>query len=221
MSEETSKIVDAFLRECRALCDAPPGRCITCADDDVAFNGTRTRTVSKMVLGAVVHIAGVIQRRLRCHRCRQRWTRPPPETTARIHFQACVITSAIAHLASGASTAAVAARHDCDRRSVRRFVDRVASAGDPAEIARELTAALDEPVLPVPPIAERAAPLSVKTARNLMRAISLIVLLEALGGVRGTEPPALGAFLRERAAPAVVPGDAQREPRCRDPPSGS
>jgi hypothetical protein len=217
MSEETSKIVDAFLSECRALADAPPDRCIRCDSDDVSFNGTNTRSLSKLVLGVVVYIGGVMQRRLRCRPCQQRWLRRPAEVLPRAHYQACVISSAVAELAAGAATTAVASTHECDRRTVRRFVDRVASAGDPADVARELTAAVDAPVLPAVPVVERRAPLGLNTVRQLARAMSLLVLLDALGSVRGQEPPALGAFLRERAA--VVPGDAQRKPRARDPPS--
>lgn len=219
MSEEASKFVDAFLAECRALCDAAPGRCVRCTADDVIFDGTHTRSVSKMVLGAVVHIVGIVQRRLRCRSCRQRWTRRPPEILARVHYQACIVSSAVVELAAGATTTAVASAHECDRSTVRRFVDRVANAGDPAEIARELMDLVDEPVLPATPVVEREASLAPKTAQHLIRAMSLLVLLEALASVRGQEPPALGAFLRERAARVVIPHDAQRQPRSRDPPS--
>lgn len=132
-----------------------------------------------------------------------------------------MIASAVAELAAGASTTAVAAGHGCDRRTVRRFVERVASAGEPAEVARELTAAVDEPVLPKSSVAERSAPLSARCAAQLKQAIVLLELVEALGSVRGREPPALGWFLAERVPAVVINDDAQRQRRCRDPPSGS
>lgn len=138
-----------------------------------------------------------------------------------MHYQACVIASAVAELASGASTTSVAGAHGCDRRTVRRFVERVAMAGDPAELARELTDIVDEPVLPAAPIAERRASLSAKCAAQLKQALELLVLVEALGNVRGYEPPALGWFLAARSPAVAVRGDAQRATRCRDPPSMS
>lgn len=171
------------------------------------------------MLGAVTYIGGVPQRRHRCADCGRGWLRRPPDVLERVHFQACVIASAVAELAAGTTTTAVAATHGCDRRTVRRFVERVATAGDPGEVARELTAFVDEPVLPQTPIAERGTPLSAKCAEQLKQALVLLELVEALGSVQGKEPPALGWFLAERATARVINGDAQRPTRCRDPPS--
>lgn len=181
------------------------------------FNGSYTRSASKKILDAVVHIAGILQRRLRCRACGFGWVRRSEEIIARAHYQACVIASAVAELAIGTSTTAVATAHGCDRRTLRRFVERVAAAGDPAEIARELTALVDGPVLPKTPLKERAVPL--KCAAQLKQALVLLELIEALGSVQGKEPPALGWFLAESAAARVINGDAQRTTRCRDPPS--
>lgn len=137
-----------------------------------------------------VFVSDIPVRKLRCGDCRARWSHRPDGLTGRGHYQACVVSRAVARtVLDGAPRAEIARDHGCHPRTLGRWVARVAAIASPARLARILLAAAGVPVLPAPPVARPS-----RSARWMAlgtRAVAVLALLEALAGLHGLEPPAL------------------------------
>jgi hypothetical protein len=112
------------------------------------------------------------------------------------------------------STSTVGARHGCDRRTVRRWVARVASIVEPSLLAAALLATTGEPALPPLPLAPTRT--CGRLGDLLLRAVVVLALLEALASALILEPPAL---VHATTMLATVPADAQRLQNRGDPAS--
>ena len=217
MSDAAGIIVEDFHARCEKLAFTRPKACVFCAGG-LVFNGFSIRSASMIVDDDVRYIPEILQRRLLCKRCNTRVLLRPPELLPRVHYQACVLTSAVVELAQGATTVDVAEHHGCDRRSVRRFVARIAATGEPHVVASEVAAVVDEPVIPKIELAERAFPLAPATMRDLRCAHALLVLVEALGSARGEEPRVLRPFMRAASPCPTMPSEfvSRADPRFSD-----
>jgi transposase-like protein len=159
-------------------------------------------------------MSDVGQRRKRCSVCKQRWIHSPEGVTSRAQYQPCVVSYAISTLGteSEASTASVAAEIGCAPSTVRRWAARVAAVAEPSVLASALVEEAGEPVLPKLPTALAAPQRSPRLRALLLRAVAVLVLLEALASVRGYAPPGLAHAAH--FIPAVAPS-----PRIRGDPS--
>jgi hypothetical protein len=177
------------------------GPCPQCHSERVWHDGIRYRKATLLVEDQVEHVADVPVRRLRCAPCSHRWTYPPAGISSRAHYQSCVVSHAVAAFAAPqARPSTVADAHHCNRSTIGRWVARVAALVEPAKLAHTLIREAGQPVLP-PPLTP--------TAHGLVaRALEVLGLLEALGSLRGLEPPAL-AHLTE-LLPAFAPPTALR-----------
>jgi hypothetical protein len=177
------------------------GRCPRCSSLRVWRNGTRARTVSVLDDEQAVFVGDVPVRKLRCGDCRARWSHLPEGLTGRVHYQACVVSRAVARtVLDGAPRAEIARDHGCHPRTLGRWVARVAAIASPARLARILLAAAGTPVLPALPVSRPS-----RSARWMAlgtRAVAVLALLEALASLHGLEPPALAH------AGWLVPADA-------------
>ncbi len=191
------------------------GCCIQCGRSRVWHSGTRTRKASLLDEGFV---ADIPERRLKCRDCRVSWVHSPEGISSRAHYQPCVVSHALETMAREPETSAaeIAAAHGCHRRTLGRWIDRVAGVAEPAQLAAAIVTEADAPVLPAIPT-EVARPGGAHAHKRLLRALVMLALLEALASLRGLEPPALAhaaAFTAVRTIPANAPG-----PRSRGDPS--
>jgi transposase-like protein len=152
-------------------------------------------------------------RRLRCRDCCKRWLHAPAEITTRAHYQPCVVAAAVASdvLDGDRSTKDVAREHGCDRRTVRRWIDRVAQVAKPAELSERLLGESTVPALPTPPPVIPARR-SARLAAVCLRAVWVLALLEALASLRGLAPPGLAhahQFIPANATPTEIRSPAQ------------
>jgi hypothetical protein len=192
-------------------------RCGRCGSPRVWYSGTRTRKASLLDEGFVPDIP---TRQLRCRDCRLSWFHPPEGISSRAHYQPCVVSHALERMAAEPDTTAaeIAAGVGCHRRTLGRWVDRVAAVAEPAQLAAAIVAAADAPVLPAVPT-EVQRPGRRHVHKLLLRALAVLALLEALASLRGLEPPALAhaaTLTAVRAVPADAPGARSRgDPRSR------
>ena len=141
----------------------------------------------------VRRVIDVLRRRARCsdRRCAAgSWTIYPAGVYPHRSYQLCVVASAVAEVCvAGGRRRAAAARHDCSRRSVSRWVRWTARLASPMDLAR-LCARLDPEGLPPP---------TPSTAEGeVSRAASVLRLLDHLGDVllrRGLPLPGRGPGL--------------------------
>jgi hypothetical protein len=97
----------------------------------------------------------------------------------------------------------VAHRSGCDRRTVGRWVVRVAALAEPATLSRRLLAESAVAVVPQPPVTvPRRRRSAARTALGL-RAVWVLALLEALASFHALAPP--GYAHAGRLVPAVAP----------------
>jgi len=138
-----------------------------------------------------VFVSDVPVRRLQCAACRTRWSHQPEGGTGRVHYQACVVSRAVARavLDAAAPRADIARDHGCHRRTLGRWIARVAAIAEPASLSRVLLTAADAPVLPTLPVSRPSR--SARLVALGTRAVAVLVLLEALASLHGLEPPAL------------------------------
>lgn len=137
-----------------------------------------------------VFVDDVRVRKLQCGDCGARWTHLPDGLTGRIHYQACVVSRAVVRtVTERAPRAEIARDHGCHRRTLGRWVARVAAIASPARLARILLAAAGAPVLPAPPVSRPSQ--SARWMELGTRAVAVLALLEALASLHGLEPPAL------------------------------
>jgi hypothetical protein len=179
------------------------GRCPQCDGERVWHNGLRRRKATLREGEQTVFVADIPVRRLRCGDCRKRWSRAPEGVVSRAHYQPCVVAEAVTGdvLDVEASDAAVAKEHGCHRRTILRWVVRVAHAAEPAALMRLLLKESDAPVIPTPPPTVRPRR-SVSLFALSQRAVQVLCLLEALCSLRGLPPP--GLLHAARFVPAVV-----------------
>ena len=180
------------------------GRCPRCGGARVWHNGIRLRKASLWDGETTRFVSDVPCRRLRCGDCSARWTHPPERVTRREHYQPCVVADAVSGVVAepGAVVSEIARTHGCHRRTLARWVARVATVTEPAELARALVAESDAPVVPHPP--ELMRPTRSERLKSLgARAVWVLALLEALASLRGLEPPALAHAAT--FVPAVAP----------------
>jgi transposase-like protein len=204
----------------RALLDRGP--CIRCQGVRIRFGGTRTRKATLMIEGAPVFVPDIPERRLKCRSCRLQWTHAPEGISARAHYQPCVVGQALAMMEQEPDTtvAEIASAHGCHPRTLGRWVDRVADIAEPQELAAALVAIADAPVLPALS-AEIERPGGGHAHKRLLRALTVLALLEALASLHGLEPPALGHAreLTVQERPLTGPGPANAPgPRSRGDP---
>jgi len=178
------------------------GRCVDCDSSRIWFNGVRRRTASLLEGERTVFVDDVPVRRLRCRDCRRRFSRPAERVTSRGHQQPCVVSRAVAEtsLDRDATRATVACQHGCHRRTLHRWIARVAALAEPAALACTLVSESAAPTLPMVPALRPSR--SSQLAALAARAMTVLALLEALVSLRGLEPPALAH------APLFVPAVA-------------
>lgn len=166
--------------------------------------------------GSLVFVPDAQQRRKRCRECGARWVHRPEGISSRAHYQPCVVSHALGELGSNpaASTVTVAAEVGCAPSTIRRWGARVAALAKPAVLASALVEEAGEPVLPAIPVELAAPQRSPRLRALLLRALTVIALLEALASLRGLAPPALAhaSMLIPADAPSLVPRGDPRLP---------
>lgn len=177
-----------------------PGQCIYCGGARINFNGSRKRSASVLIVAAVVYLAELCCRRVKCAECKKSWTLRPPELVAHKHFQLCVTARAVSrYLFDPDSTlSGVGSEHNCSRKTVKRWLGWTAAMAEPAVLMRKLVEAADAPLVP----RLRAVGRLARKARNavgrgvLERAAEVLALMECLCSAWGLEPPGLRAVLQ-------------------------
>src|SRR5579872_3993375 len=181
------------------------GPCPHCHSGRVWHNGVRQRKVSLREAEQTVFIADVPVRRLRCGDCDWRWSLVPERVVSRAHYQPCVVAAAVAAhgLERGSRDTELARRYGCHRRTLLRWVGRVAQVAEPGQLARRLLQESDSPELPAPPPVRprRSAALQDRS----QRAVWVLALLEALASWMGLGAPGL-AHLGRLVPASVSPG---------------
>jgi hypothetical protein len=185
------------------------GRCPRCGSGRVWHNGVRLRKACLQCGDHTEHVADIPVRRLRCGDCSKRWSHAPEQIVTRGRNQPCVVAAAVtqAELDETARDTVVAREHGVDRRTLGRWVDRIAAVADPAALGARLVAESGAPVLPAPPLTVRPRRSPLRAARGL-RAVWVLFLLEALASLRGLAPPGLSHA--ERLVPAHAPPTGAR-----------
>ena len=180
------------------------------------FNGVRLRKATLLDGDEARDVGDVPVRRLKCGDCRLRWSRPADAVGSRGRVQACVVARAVMAMAYAVTgtLAEIARASGCHKRTLARFVARVAGLGEPAALARAVAIEAGAAVLPKWPTETRCTRVACVGERNA-RAGLVLVLLEALGSLRGLEPPAL-AHVR-----ILMPELVATAPGGGEPPSGS
>jgi hypothetical protein len=179
------------------------GRCPKCDGERVWHNGIRLRKAVLVDGDETIFVPDIPARRLRCAECGARWTHAPECVSSRGQHQPCVVARAVARLAfeDTVPVGAVAAEHRCHRRSLGRWLARVAGVADPAMLAAAVLRESATPVLPSPPVVVRRTP-SPRLLALMGRAVWVLALLEALATLHGLSPPGLAH------ARVLVPADA-------------
>lgn len=177
-------------------------------------DGRSPRSATLLVDTEMMFVPAVDQRRKRCGVCSARWVHRPDGISSRAHYQPCVVSHALSELGTdpAATTITVAETIACAPSTVRRWGARVAELADPAAIASAMVREADEPVLPQLPIEIASPQRSPRLRALLLRAIQVLVLLEALASLRGIAPPALAH------AAILIPANASGPGFQGDPP---
>lgn len=188
------------------------GRCLQCDSERVWYNGIRLRKATLRDGERSVFVADIPVRRLLCGECSARWSHPPTGVPTPAHYQPCVVSEAIVTdvLEQSACDSTVAQQHGCHRRTLLRWVERVAGLFLPAELMRRVLLEADSPVLPAPPPTVRP-----RRSAALMelgqRAVWVLCLLEVLTSLVGLPPPGLSQaprFLPAHVSPWEAAGEA-------------
>jgi transposase-like protein len=203
MSQETTPTL-ALLRARWAEQYAERPSCPHGCRGPVWHDGGRRRKATLQLDDSSVFVPDADQRRKVCAVCGSGWTHRPEGISSRAHYQPCVVSQALAALGSdpAASTVTVAAELGCAPSTIRRWSARVAALAEPAVLASALVEEAGEPVLPAVPVELAAPQRSPRLRALLLRALTVIALLEALASLRGLAPPALAH------APLLIPADA-------------
>ena len=182
------------------------GRCLQCDSERVWYNGIRLRKATLRDGDRSVFVAQIPVRRLLCGDCSARWSHPPTGVPTRAHYQPCVVSEAVVTdvLDDKVCDTTVAKEHGCHRRTLLRWVHRVARLAEPAELMRRVLLESDNPVLP-------AAPPTVRPRRSAalmalgQRAVWVLFLLEVMTSLVGLTPPGLShtsRFLPAHVSPS-------------------
>lgn len=194
---------------------ARPTGCEACGSDRVAWNGHGTRTASVHVGGRTEFLDDIRCRRVRCGTCRVSWMLRPSGLQARRHYQPCVVEAATSEYVSGETIrASVAQRHGCSRRTLGRWLGRLAAMGT-SRLSAWLAALTDRPLrLPLRRVVDLQRKAGTTAGRcRLELAAEVLGLVTALGEAMGLEPPVLGQVeARLAAAQSVIPGVARGSP---------
>jgi len=187
------------------------GRCPLCGGERVWHNGIRLRKATLRQDEQTVFAADIPVRRLCCGDCRARWSHAPDGVVSRAHYQPCVVAAAVARdvIQDKASDTEVAKEHGCHRRTVLRWVLRVAHVAEPAELMRRLMLESGAPVVPTPPPTARPRR-SAALFALCQRAVQVLCLLEALSSLHGLQPPGLAHAARFMPAPVSPTQAAHR-----------
>jgi transposase-like protein len=191
------------------------GWCPLCAGECVWHNGIRLRSATLVLGEQTVFVADIPVRRLRCGDCSARWSHAPEGVSTKAHYQPCVVSEAVAKdvLEAQTSDTQVAKEHGCHRRTVPRWISRVAQVAEPASLMRLVLLESGAPVIPaLPPVIRPRR--SSSLAALCQRAALVLCLLEALCSHRGLCPPGLG-HAQELVPALVSPSGAAREADCR------
>jgi transposase-like protein len=173
------------------------GRCRKCDSERVWYNGVRLRKATLRDAGQSVFVADIPVRRLLCGDCSARWSHPPTGVPTRAHYQPCVVSEAVVTdvLDQSVCDSTVAKEHGCHRRTLLRWVQRVARLAEPAELMRRVLLESETPVLPAAPPAVRPRRSAVLMAPG-QRAVWVLCLLEVLTSLVGLCPPGLSQASR-------------------------
>jgi transposase-like protein len=155
-----------------------------------------------------VFLTDIPVRRLRCGDCVWRWSVAPEGIVTPGHYQPCVVAPAVAAdvLEEGVTESQVARAFGCARRTVGRWVRRVAKLAEPGRLARRLVQETGTPVLPAPPYKVKARRSPVRRALG-EQAVWVLALLEALASLHGLAPPGL-AHAAQFVPALVSPSEA-------------
>jgi len=200
-----------------------PECCIYCEGKAVSWRGSRLRNASVLVddgeRSEVVYLNDIANRLVKCATagCGRSWTLRPPGLFPRRHYQLCVVAAATSLYLYQAdvSREAVAAAHECSRRSLGRWIVWESQIAKPADLQRHILDVAEAPLLakaqPVAQLTRKA--FDTTHQRILTAAAAVLGLFEVLATALGYEPPGLRSVLgtvvgnRERistfAAPAV------------------
>ena len=182
------------------------GRCLQCDSERVWYNGIRLRKATLRDGEQTVFVADIPVRRLLCADCSARWSMAPKGVPTRAHYQPCVVSAAVvtAVLDPTVCDATVAQEHGCHRRTLLRWVERVARVAEPAELMRRVLLESETPVIPAPPPVVRPRRSAALMALG-QRAVWVLFLLEVLTSLLGLSPPGLihiPRFLPALASPS-------------------
>lgn len=168
------------------------GRCCTCDSERVWFNGIRLRKATLRDGGRSTFVADIPVRRLLCGDCSARFFRPPTGVPTRAHYQPCVVSEAVVSdvLDETVCDSTVAKEHGCHRRTLLRWVARIAHLAEPAALLRRVLLESGTPVIPTPPPSVRRRRSAALEALGT-RAVWVLFLLEALTSLLGLAPPGL------------------------------
>jgi hypothetical protein len=168
------------------------GRCRKCQSERVWYNGIRLRKAALRDGDQTVYVADIPVRRLICGDCSARWSRAPFGVPTQAHYQPCVISEAVITdvLSEQRCDASVAKEHGCHRRTLLRWIERVASVAEPAQLMRQVLLESGTPVLPaVPPTVRPRRSRALEALGQ--RAVWVLMLLEVLTSLAGLSPPGL------------------------------
>lgn len=178
--------------------------CPLCKSRHVWFNGVR-RCKPVLLADGEAHAPGeVLKRRFKCMPCGFRWTGATAGLSRRGVFQPGVVAQAIAAVgyAAGSALDEIAQAARCHKRTLSRWVGRLAAQVDPGLVARAVLRESGEPALPALPETVRPTRSTAVGERNV-RAAKSVLLLEVLAGLRGLDPPGLAHL--DLLMPALVP----------------
>jgi hypothetical protein len=196
---DASQVVENFVRFYEQA--SPPKACPRCDAPRVVRDGSGARTASVMRQGAVVHVADVPLRRVRCQACQARWRIYPPGIVPHRHYQLCVVADAAtqALFDEHSSQTATAARIGCHRRTVGRWLAWLAGLATAADLQARLTECLDAPLLAP---TRATATCSRSPARGAIVALAgvVLVLIETLAHALKLEPPGLRSLVEHVVA---------------------
>ena len=200
--EQVEESARQFEESCRRYYEnaEKPRRCIFCQAGRIAWNGSRRRSASVMILTAVVYFAELCCRRVKCSECKKSWTLRPPGLVAHKHFQLCVVSKALTQylFEEPGTLSSVGSRYQCSRKTVKRWVYWTAAIAEPAILLHQVLVATDAPVLPrlrkVAQVCKKARDAVMQ--KVVKRAAEVLGLMECLCSAWQLEPPGLRAVVQ-------------------------
>jgi hypothetical protein len=187
--------------------ERPTAPC-ACIGGRTWHDGRSIRKATLRIEDEMEFVPDAPQRRKRCSVCRGGWLHRPEGIPSRAHYQPSVVSHALGVVGGSAeaTTITVAAEVGCAPSTVRRWAARVAALAEPAALASAIVEQAEEPVLPATPTEIASPQRSTRLRALFVRALAVIVLLEALASLRGIAPPALAHAASLIPANATGPG---------------